>query len=95
MKSYKVDSGKNFAFPLSSMFGFVSVSLKFPFQVRSSQASAKLAEESAASRDEMHKQEVFSFAIFTPVSKSSSWWVLASNWRSFEPCKLVDQPRDQ
>jgi len=29
-------------------------------QVRSSQASAKLAEESAASRDEMHKQEVAS-----------------------------------
>ena len=32
-------------------------------QVRSSQASAKLAEESAASREEMHKQEVCSLVI--------------------------------
>ena len=62
VKASEVDSDKNFAFPLFSMFGFLSYSLTFTLQVRSSQASAKLAEESAASRDEMHKQEVF--AIF-------------------------------
>ena len=40
------------------MFGFLSYRFTLTLQVRSSQASAKLAEESAASRDEMHKQEV-------------------------------------
>ena len=61
VKASEVDLEKNFDFPLSSMFGFLSYSLTFTLQVRSSQASAKLAEESAASRDEMHKQEVANF----------------------------------